>query len=84
MKTTIEVATPLFRRAQLLSRKRKTTMRALIEEGVSLVICAYTQQSETPSVVITPHVFGGPEKNATTWSEISAVLEADEFKSLDK
>jgi hypothetical protein len=38
MKTTIEISDDLFARAQRLARKEKTTLRALTEEGLRLVI----------------------------------------------
>jgi hypothetical protein len=38
MKTTIEIADDLFKRAQALARKKKTTLRALTEQGLRLVL----------------------------------------------
>ena len=38
MKTTIEIADDLFERAQRLARKEKTTLRALTEAGLRLVL----------------------------------------------
>lgn len=38
MKTTIEIADDIFARAQRLARNRKTTFRALTEEGLRLVL----------------------------------------------
>lgn len=38
MKTTIEIADDLFRRAQQLARRQKTTLRALTEQGLRLVL----------------------------------------------
>ena len=38
MKTTIEIADDLFRRAQNVAREQKTTFRALTEEGLRLVL----------------------------------------------
>ncbi len=38
MKTTIEVSSPLFLSAKDLARQRKTTLRALVEEGLRRVI----------------------------------------------
>ena len=38
MKTTIEIADDLFARAQALARKEKTTLRALTEQGLRLVL----------------------------------------------
>jgi len=38
MKTTIEIADDLFKRAQDVVRKEKTTFSALIEQGLRLVL----------------------------------------------
>ena len=38
MKTTIEIADDLFERAQRLARHEKTTLRALTERGLRLVL----------------------------------------------
>jgi hypothetical protein len=38
MKTTIEIADDLFKRAQSLAREQNTTLRALTEEGLRLVL----------------------------------------------
>jgi hypothetical protein len=38
MKTTIEIADDLFERAQGLARQKKTTFRALTEQGLRLVL----------------------------------------------
>jgi hypothetical protein len=38
MKVTVEIADPLFRQAKSQARRRGTTMRALIEEGLRRVI----------------------------------------------
>ncbi len=38
MKTTIEIADDLFKRAQSVARKEKTTFRELTEQGLRLVL----------------------------------------------
>ncbi|MBV9009606.1 MAG: DUF2191 domain-containing protein [Verrucomicrobia bacterium] len=38
MKTTMEIADDLFQRAQQLARREKTTLRALAEQGLRLVL----------------------------------------------
>lgn len=46
MKTTIEIADDLLARAQRLARKQRTTLRALTEEGLRLVLAR--KQSDRP------------------------------------
>lgn len=38
MKTTIDIADPLFDRARRLARERGTTLRALVEDGLRRVL----------------------------------------------
>jgi hypothetical protein len=56
MKTTIEIADDLFNRAQTVARKRKTTFRALTEEGLRLVLA---RQNQRPSQRLPPLVTFG-------------------------
>jgi len=52
MKTTIEIADDLFKRAQRLARKEKTTFRSLTEQGLRLVL----QSKEAKPVELSPLV----------------------------
>jgi hypothetical protein len=68
MKTTIEIADDLFKRAQRLARKEKTSFRALTEEGLRLVIAGKHRnrpQQLTPLVT-----FGGdgPTEEFKAWN----------------
>ncbi len=38
MKTTIEIATPLLEEAKAIAAKEKTTLRALVEEGLRQIL----------------------------------------------
>lgn len=52
MKTTIEIADDLLVRAQKLARQRKTTLRALTEEGLRIVLSQEkTKKKELPPLV---------------------------------
>ena len=42
MKTTIEIADPLFEEAKAVAEREKTTLRALIEEGLRRVLSRKT------------------------------------------
>ena len=46
MKTTIEIADDLFHRAQRVARKEKTTLRALTEQGLRMLL---DQKLKAPS-----------------------------------
>lgn len=67
MKTTIEIADDLFERAQHLARKKKTTLRALTEEGLRLVLAGKHQvrSKQLPPLV----TFGeeGPTEECKNW-----------------
>lgn len=53
MKTTIDIADDLFERAQRLARKQGTTLRALTEEGLRLVLDRkHVRPKEIPPLVV--------------------------------
>lgn len=57
VKTTIEIADDLFARAQHAARREKTTLRALTEEGLRLVLA---KKKEKKATKLPPLVtFGG-------------------------
>jgi hypothetical protein len=43
MKTTVDIADPLFEEAKALAERERTTLRALIEEGLRAVLAGKTQ-----------------------------------------
>jgi hypothetical protein len=57
MKTTIELADPLLRRAKRAAARRGTTLRAVIEEALRRAL-DQEERAETPPEIRT-HVFGG-------------------------
>lgn len=51
MKTTIEIADDLFTQAQRAARREKTTLRALTEEGLRLVLAKKKEKKKLPPLV---------------------------------
>ena len=56
MKTSIDISDNLFKRVRLLAQQRKTSMRALVEEGLRLLFSQGEQRKRTNAKVL---VFGG-------------------------
>ncbi|HYD46786.1 MAG TPA: hypothetical protein VEB21_00470 [Terriglobales bacterium] len=56
MKTTIEIATPLLKRAKHLAARRGTTLRVIVEEALRDAL----QKEESPAATdVTTHTFAG-------------------------
>lgn len=56
MKTSLELSENLFRRAKALARKRGTTLRSLIEEGLRKILSAdHAAPTASPKIL----TFGG-------------------------
>jgi hypothetical protein len=75
MKTTIEISTPLLRRARKLAARQGTTLRALVEEGLAKSI----EARETAPAALPPLlVVGGkgltPEFQEGGWDKIRDVI----------
>lgn len=73
MKTTIEISTPLLRRAKRVAAKHNTTLRSLMEEGLASSLKA-REQAETKAVY-EPLIFKGgngmrPEFADGGWDKI--------------
>ena len=72
MKTTIEIADDLLQRAQHVARKEKTTLRALTEEGLRLVL--KQKQAKAKKWKWKPVVVGGggltDEFKNASWDKI--------------
>lgn len=72
MKTTIEIADDLFKRAQDVARKEKTTFRALAEQGLRLVLQEKHQSKKKklpPLVTVRGRGLSAEFKNAT-WEQL--------------
>jgi hypothetical protein len=71
MKTTIELADDLAKRTKALARRRGTTLRSVVEDGIRLAL--EREKSGTP-YRLPDKSFGGkglqPKFEHRTWSEI--------------
>jgi hypothetical protein len=77
MKTTIEISTPLLRRARRIAARDKTTLRRLVEDGLVTTLKAREQPSRP--VVYEPLIFVGgsgmsPEFRDGGWENIRDAL----------
>jgi len=73
MKTTLEISDSLFQRARELARQEGTTLRALTEEGLTLVLQTHEARS---AIKVKPVVFNGtglsPDYQGASWDKIRA------------
>lgn len=71
MKTTVDIADPLLERAKKLAAREGTTLKALIESGLHLVIREHQQRADFR---LRDESFGGkglrPEWRERSWDEI--------------
>lgn len=75
MKTTIEISDPLFKRTQALARKEKTTLRALTEQGLRLLL--KEKQTPKPPRKWQPVIRGSglhPEFRDWNWEKIRGLI----------
>jgi hypothetical protein len=73
MKTTVEINDPLLREARKLAARENTTLRALIEEGLHLVLA---EKKQKPFRLRRASFRGRglrPELKNASWSEIRAM-----------
>lgn len=80
MKTTIEIADPLFERARLVADRDGTTLRALVEEGLRRVLD--DKGASRPFKLRDASFKGGrgftPEFAARDWSRIRRAIYGDD------
>ena len=78
MKTTIEISTPLLRRARKLAARQGTTLRTLVEEGLTQAVEARERAAHAG---YEPLVFTGtgmnPEFEAGGWDKIRDAIYGD-------
>ena len=74
MKTSIDIAENLFKKAKRLSRARNISMRALVEEGLRLVLDRAESQEKVKPKLLT---FGGDgfqegfdQEKASSWEAL--------------
>jgi len=70
MRTTVDIADNLVRQAKAVAHRDRTTLRALVEEGLHAVL---TRRSKAMSVHIRPVIVHGrmtPEFHNATWSQL--------------
>ena len=72
MKTTIELPDPLFESAKALARRRGTTLRAVVEEGLRTVLRESRQPSATAFKLVDASVPGGEllQPDPARWREL--------------
>ena len=68
MKTTIEIADDLLVRAQEVAKRRKTTLRALTEEGLRLVLSQEQRGSGKKLPRLVTFRGGGPTAEFKDWN----------------
>lgn len=72
MKTTIEIADAILRRAKAVADKESTTLRALVEEGLRAVLAK--RSATQKRVELRPLVLKGrglrPEAQGLSWQEV--------------
>lgn len=71
MKTTLEISTPLLRRAKKVAAQEGTTLRALVEEGLATTLRARkTSSAAIPPLVTLKGTGMNPEFAEGGWDKI--------------
>lgn len=72
MKTTIDIADPLLRRAKRLATRRGTTLKAVIEDALQRALEA-EEGEEAPAAILTHTVGGRGLAAGLSWSDWGAI-----------
>lgn len=79
MKTTVEIADPLFEEAKALAAKEGLSFRVLVEEGLRSVVAARTHWSAKPFRLRDGSFKGGRGLHAgVKWKDLAALAYEDE------
>jgi len=75
MKTTIEISDPLLETARQVAVREKTTVRALVEEGLRKVI---TERQQSPGLKLRRATFKGqglhPQAAGASWEQLREMI----------
>jgi hypothetical protein len=75
MKTTLDIADPLLREARKIAARERTTLRALVEQGLRRIIA---EKSRRPAFRLRDASFGGrglnPEFADAGWDRIRDLM----------
>lgn len=83
MKTTIEIADPLFQQAKALAAKEGLSFRILVEEGLRSVVEARTSTPSKPFRLRDGSFKGGRGlQTGVKWKDLAALAYEDEGGSL--
>jgi Bacterial antitoxin of type II TA system, VapB len=71
MKTTLEISDPLLREARKIAARERTTLRALVEQGLRRVV---TEKQQRPAFRLRKASFNGhglhPELRDAAWERV--------------
>lgn len=80
MKTTVEISDPLLAEAKRVAREDRTTLRALIEEGLRRVLDEHERPPATP-FKLKDASWGGelqPGIDPSNWGQMHALIYGDD------
>ena len=81
MKTTLEIHDDLLTRAKRHARETRRPLRAVVEEGLRLVL---SQESDPGRYVLPDHSYGSSETRdplaAYTWPELRDIIYGDDSR----
>jgi hypothetical protein len=81
LKTTIDIADDLIHRAKLVQKRDGVTLRALVEDGLRLVL---DRDARKPKFRFTPVVAGTPYRGGPTIDVNALIAEANERDWVDR